>query len=436
MTEVLKLTLTADRSLAYHRGGSFRYLRCDVLTPVDERPHDTSQQRLNLGLVLDASGSMEGVRLEAACETAREIAQQMTPHDRLSLVSFSSDVQVHLSGLAMTAENRLNVEAVLHGMRTRDMTNLAGGWFQGASEVAAGIREDVSEQHHLLLLSDGQANQGMLDPEELARHAANLQDRGVTTSTVGIGDGYESRFLQVLAEAGGGRMHDAERPEEIAKVVLGEFGELRRTLCQDVRVTLSGPDNTRVDLLTPYRLEAQGGDLVAILGSLPGSAERSLIWRCRLPQGAPGTEIPLTARCSWRDPETGASHESEATTVCLRLASGAENSAQERDLSASREAAQQWYSWIMKEAMRLNREGDWREAVSLVEKQLRHFSRYCEGLPDTEKWIEELERLRRRVERPMRERSRKEIEIRNLKMSRKEQDYRVRLEQEDGEFLD
>ena len=53
----LKLPITPDRTLAYHRGGSMRYLACTVKTP-HVKQEVTPEQHLNLALVIDASGSM------------------------------------------------------------------------------------------------------------------------------------------------------------------------------------------------------------------------------------------------------------------------------------------------------------------------------------------------------------------------------------------
>ena len=64
----------------------------------------------------------------------------------------------------------------------------------------------------IVILSDGHANAGVIGSGELARHAQELLARGVTTSALGIGDGYDEQLLGSIAEAGGGRLLDAEAP--------------------------------------------------------------------------------------------------------------------------------------------------------------------------------------------------------------------------------
>ena len=54
--------------------------------------------------------------------------------------------------------------------------------------------------HRVLLLSDGQANEGISEARELAHHTRGLLERGIITSAVGIGDGYDELVLGGMAE--------------------------------------------------------------------------------------------------------------------------------------------------------------------------------------------------------------------------------------------
>ena len=50
---------------------------------------------VNLALVIDRSGSMEGTYIEAAKIAAKGIADRLTTRDRLSLVSFDDEIITH-----------------------------------------------------------------------------------------------------------------------------------------------------------------------------------------------------------------------------------------------------------------------------------------------------------------------------------------------------
>jgi Ca-activated chloride channel family protein len=146
---------------------------------------------------------MSGRRLRYAKTAATGVANALKEGDRLSIVSFSDEAAVHIAQLEMSDGNRVRAVDAIGRLQTSGSTNLSDGWFTGVEQVAAADRE--GSINRVVILSDGKANQGILDVDVLSRHAAELRNRGVTTSTVGIGDDYESVFLQAIATAGGGR---------------------------------------------------------------------------------------------------------------------------------------------------------------------------------------------------------------------------------------
>jgi len=75
----------------------------------------------------------------------------------------------------------------------------SAGWLLAAEHVATAMATDSRASHRVLLLSDGQANQGIMDGAELARHTRGLLERGILTSAVGIGDGYDELLLGRMA---------------------------------------------------------------------------------------------------------------------------------------------------------------------------------------------------------------------------------------------
>jgi Ca-activated chloride channel family protein len=55
---------------------------------------------------------------------------------------------------------------------------------------------DPAASHRVLLLSDGHANVGLTDHGQIAGHVGALLERGVLTSALGIGDGYDEDCLE------------------------------------------------------------------------------------------------------------------------------------------------------------------------------------------------------------------------------------------------
>ena len=108
----------------------------------------------------------------------------------------------------------------------------------------------------------------------------------------------------------------------------------------------------------------------------------------------------------------------------LSFARGRDNSRQPRDQRRSVVVAKLWQSEVIRKAVRLNREGDYHEAIELLTDELRYFERYCEGLPGTAELVEQLRRMLGSVDRPWAERSRKEVELAHYKAATCQQDLR------------
>ena len=82
----MELNVKADRTLIRAQAKSRRYVRVELRAP-DARPR---AQRLpvNLGLVIDRSGSMSGQKIEMARAAVVRAIQTLRPQDRFS-VAFS-----------------------------------------------------------------------------------------------------------------------------------------------------------------------------------------------------------------------------------------------------------------------------------------------------------------------------------------------------------
>jgi Ca-activated chloride channel family protein len=412
-TPILHLAAGFDRGLAWAEGGSVRHLVVE-LSADGAAATSRDVPALDLAIAVDVSGSMAGDKLEAARRAAAEVAEAMRPADRLTLVAFASDAEVLLDARPMDAAGQTAAAAAIARLEVRGNTNLFAGWLLGVERLAVAMDRAPRASHRLLLLSDGQANVGTTDPAELARHAGELLARGIITSTVGIGDGYDEALLGAMSEAGGGRLHDVEHAPAIGEVVLGELREGRAAALERARLRLTVPANLRAEVIGPWAHTVLPGVLDVVCGSLLPGRERYVVVRLHCPAGVPGGVLPLGVDAWASPPDATAGDAAEAlrampVEVALRLATDRDNASQPRDLGRSLTVLRAWQAAVLRKAVRLNREGDHRAARHFLERELHWIERYARGVPGAEPLLAELVLLSRRAEDEWDERTRKEV---------------------------
>jgi len=203
-----------------------------------EAPVDENRAPLNLSLVLDRSGSMAGGKLAAVKEAASLLVQRLAPTDTLSVVAYDDDVSIVAAPGTGAGQPRL-VRAI-RAIGTGGCTNLSGGWLQGRKFVEANAREGAVNR--ILLLTDGLANRGITDRGQLVGLCRDAAGRGVTTTTIGFGEGYDEDLLAAMADAGGGGAYYIERPDQAPGVFDEELAGLLSIAAQNVTVDISTTD--------------------------------------------------------------------------------------------------------------------------------------------------------------------------------------------------
>ncbi len=180
---------------------------------------------LNLALVIDRSGSMAGRPLAMARHAAQAGLRLLRPEDRVSVVTFDHEVEI-----VIPSQPALDPEALCRAIdriESGGSTALHSGWLDGATEVAQHHSTDALNR--VLLLSDGQANQGKRTPREIVPDVQGLTARGVSTSTIGLGLHYDEDLLSGMAIAGDGNFEHIESPTQLPAFFEAEFGGMART---------------------------------------------------------------------------------------------------------------------------------------------------------------------------------------------------------------
>ncbi len=189
-------------------------------TAASERPRDPR----TLIVVLDRSGSMQGDRLTGAKRALTELVDRLDPDDRFGLVTFDNTVRVDIpvAPLSAKAQAKQRIAAVLPG----GATDLSAGYLRGLQEAGRAAGAAGAAGATILLISDGHANSGVVDPARLGAVAAKAAADGITTSTVGFGLGYDERLLTAIAAGGNGNELFAEHADQAIAAISGELDGL------------------------------------------------------------------------------------------------------------------------------------------------------------------------------------------------------------------
>jgi Ca-activated chloride channel family protein len=201
-------------------------------------PSDGKCERvpINLALVIDRSGSMQGEKMDLTRKAAALAIKSLSHEDRISLVTFASDVETVVASTPVLDKQRLlrRVDQI----QAYGSTALFPGWQAGADQASLGLRK--GNLNRLVLLTDGQANLGQTNPDPICSEVNRWLQKGLQTTTMGFGRDYQENLLRAMAASGGGNHFYVETPEQLARYVELELDGLAATVGTQVRLKLHG----------------------------------------------------------------------------------------------------------------------------------------------------------------------------------------------------
>jgi Mg-chelatase subunit ChlD len=202
---------------------------------------------LNLVLLLDKSGSMERAdRVEIIHQALRVLASQLSAQDTLSVVVFARTARLWVDGApgsqAGDVANRLDSLTPEGGTNLEEAMRLA---------YATALRHyKAAGENRVVLMTDGAANLGDVQPESLKQRVEANRAQGIALDCFGIGwDGYNDNLMETLSRTGHGRYGFINTPEEAATEFAGKLAGALRVAASDVKVQVEFNPNR----VTSYR---------------------------------------------------------------------------------------------------------------------------------------------------------------------------------------
>ena len=274
-TQLVQVSASTDVSVVPAAAEEEVTLLVSLLAPAAEQPQ---RGPVSLIVVLDRSGSMAGGRLASAQRSLTSLVDRLSPTDTLGLVTFDNEIDVVVPAAPLT--NKAEVKRRIAGVTPRGSTNLSGGLVRGLAEAR---RTDTSGPTTVLLLSDGKANVGATDAATLTALAARGRTDSITTSTLGVGLGYDETLLEAIAGGGTGNHCFAETPDDAAEAFATEIGGLLDAVALGTTVTLRpGALITEVRLLNQLPCATLDEGLRVEVGDLYTEEQRRLVFRAHV----------------------------------------------------------------------------------------------------------------------------------------------------------
>lgn len=198
-------------------------------------PKDEDRSPVNLAIVLDRSGSMQGEKIAAARDAAKRAIDRLRADDIISIVAYESTVEV------LVPATRATDTGAIYQAIDRIAAGGSTALFAGVSKGAGEIRKFMSKDriNRIILLSDGLANVGPSSPGELGDLGTALGKEGMTVSTMGLGLDYNEDLMTRLAMASDGNHLFIENPVDLERAYALEFGDALSIVAQDVDMRLT-----------------------------------------------------------------------------------------------------------------------------------------------------------------------------------------------------
>lgn len=263
---------------------------------------------LNLCLVLDHSGSMNGNPLETVKRAALQLVEKLTPRDRLSVIAFD-----HRAKVLVPNQHIADTETVkqqISSLKAGGGTAIDEGMKLGLKETAKGKEERVSQ---VFVLTDGENEHG--DNERCLKIAQLASEYKITLNTLGFGAHWNQDVLEKIADTASGTLSYIEKPEQAVAEFERLFTRVQAVGLTNAYLQIELMPNVRLAELKPIAqvapdtielpLEHEGNYSQVRLGDLMTDAERIVLVNMYVGQLFTGIQILADLQVRYDNPATG-----------------------------------------------------------------------------------------------------------------------------------
>jgi hypothetical protein len=253
---------------------------------------------LNLALVIDRSGSMNTPeKMPYVKQSLLVFLRSLAANDIVAIVTYSDEAYTLVP--AREVGDGAWIETAINQISPGGSTNLHAGLMLGFAEVDRGF--NVRRNNRAILLTDGIANRGVVDPDKIASDAKRYNDKGIYLSTIGLGKEFNDALLSRLATQGKGAYHFVDSAEEMDKVFRRDVSGLVQKAASDVALVFRPAADVRLEALTGYDGTPPAGPIEVRQRDMGTGDSQVLLARLRIGPGLSGQRTVGTVELRYTD---------------------------------------------------------------------------------------------------------------------------------------
>jgi len=238
------------------------------------------QNKVNVSIVIDVSGSMSGQKIESAREALRRFVSSLNNGDYLSIVVFEGEARVALPTTCLT-DNRDRIYSIIRKIEAGGSTNLNAGMILGYKEASLFHSDKVNSR--VILLTDGETNVGETKLERIADNSLTYNRKGIDISTIGVGQSLNFDLLRQLADRGRGLNHFiGEDSEDMYKVFNEELDALMYGVGKSPNLSVNLPRGWEILKCYGYKPQSESSNSISInLNNLGASSTQIVMLKVK-----------------------------------------------------------------------------------------------------------------------------------------------------------
>lgn len=256
---------------------------------------------LNIAVVIDRSGSMEGAKMRYAKEAAKTIIDKLDAEDFVSVVMYDHEVTLIQPSVHPTSKD--SIKRKIDAIEERGSTNLWGGSERGFEQVKASFKG--SYVNRVLLISDGLANSGLTNARVIQNKVRQYKDaEGITLSTFGVGLDYNEVLMTDMAESGAGNYYFINDLDKMASILENEINGLARIAAKDAVLRIQLPQGIKANKVYAFKAENKPGEITLRFRDLFSNEIKGVLVQFQLPSVL-SQPLSFTSILSFKDATDG-----------------------------------------------------------------------------------------------------------------------------------